>query len=429
MSLVRMVLSNYRCFKEPQEIELRPLTIVLGRNNSGKSALVRAPLVLHTGIHTSSPAPLDLDQLDEQMLESFTDLVHAGRSHGSIALGVGLATPDGPVTLAATIQDIDEYRMQVARLVELERTDGCFHFDWVQEEPLTMGEVRYRVSADRVSLVETRVGFHGLLPDPTTLGKTLSADHTTRLADLVGAVRDAYPSIRYVGPFRDRPTRRYRLPAHPPSDVGTAGENAAGILASDFVRQGGRLVERVNSALAEFLPGWSVRVAERAGVYAVLLRADGDSSLEINLADTGTGVAQALPLFVQRAKDTSEPPSRPTLEIVEQPELHLHPAAHGPLAQLYAGAVLSTPVRFLIETHSETFLLRIRRLVAEGVLDADQVAVHFVEHDHGAAQVRQIHIDDGGNLDYWPTGVFSEDYEETRALAAAQQAREADGAV
>ncbi|WP_208116367.1 AAA family ATPase [Paractinoplanes brasiliensis] len=63
MSLVRMGLNNYRCFAGSIDVELRPVTVVLGRNNSGKSALVRAPLVLSTGIDTDSPAPLDLDKV------------------------------------------------------------------------------------------------------------------------------------------------------------------------------------------------------------------------------------------------------------------------------------------------------------------------------------------------------------------------------
>lgn len=142
------------------------------------------------------------------------------------------------------------------------------------------------------------------------------------------------------------------------------------------------------------------------------------------MVDTGTGVAQALPIFVQRARDQLEPPTQDTLEIIEQPELHLHPAAHGPLAQLYAHAVVHRPqVRFLIETHSETFLLRIRRLIAEEVLDHEAVAIYFVAQRDGVAGIRRIEIDDAGNVDYWPAGVFSEDYQETQALVAAQLAK------
>ncbi|GAA0377222.1 hypothetical protein Acor_30670 [Acrocarpospora corrugata] len=63
MPLVRFSIENYRCFPKAQELELRAITVVLGKNHSGKSALVRAPLVLQTGIRTDSPMPLDLDRL------------------------------------------------------------------------------------------------------------------------------------------------------------------------------------------------------------------------------------------------------------------------------------------------------------------------------------------------------------------------------
>jgi predicted ATPase len=158
-------------------------------------------------------------------------------------------------------------------------------------------------------------------------------------------------------------------------------------------------------------------------MYSVVLTSRDDDTLSVNLADAGTGVAQELPIFVQRVVDILDPPRRPVLEIIEQPELHLHPAAHAALADLYLNAAERTGVRFLIETHSETLLLRLRRRIAEGAYPPDTVAIYFVDHRDGAATARRIRIDADGQLDYWPAGVFSEDYEETQALATAQLAR------
>jgi predicted ATPase len=141
------------------------------------------------------------------------------------------------------------------------------------------------------------------------------------------------------------------------------------------------------------------------------------------LADAGTGVAQELPILVQRVLDVLEHPSSSTLEIIEQPELHLHPAAHAALADLYLEAARNTGVRFLIETHSEALLLRLRRRIAEGSHSPESVAIYFVDQRDGASTVRRVRIDSSGQLDYWPEGVFSEDYEEARALASAQLAK------
>ena len=171
-----------------------------------------------------------------------------------------------------------------------------------------------------------------------------------------------------------------------PTQMGISGEHAASMLASDVARQQGRLVRKLNEVLGKDLPGWSIEVAERGGMYAVMLTSEDDNTISVNLADVGTGVAQMLPIFVQRALDLLSPPKKPVLEIIEQPELHLHPAAHGALADLYLNAAKRGGVRFIIETHSETLLLRLRRRIAEGQVDPRSVAIYFVEHHSGGAE-------------------------------------------
>jgi hypothetical protein len=421
MALVRMALNNYRCFAKGENVQLSPVTVVLGRNNSGKSALSRAPMVFQTGIRTDSPTPLDLDELSEDILDSFTDLIYGNRPHGNITVELDFSTsPDSLLKLTATVQHIDEYRTQVVSELAIDTLKGKALLAWEANDPPENST--YSITYNDQHFSHVAISFEGLLPS------TIS--HTGNIAELEQflresstAIRENYPSIRYFGPFRDRPNRRYRLPARMPSEVGIAGENAAGILASDIARQQGSLVEQVNRDLTQNLPDWKLDVVERGGMYSLVLTSHEDDTLSVNLADAGTGVAQVLPIFVQRAADALNPPKKPVLEIIEQPELHLHPAAHGALADLYLSAAQRTAVRFIIETHSETFLLRLRRRIAEG-LSPDMVAIYFVEHDGKSSQTRRINIDENGNLDVWPAGVFSEDYDETRALVAAQQERQ-----
>ncbi|GAA2209992.1 hypothetical protein GCM10009850_054510 [Nonomuraea monospora] len=87
MVLLRMAVDNYRCFRERQEIELRPITVVLGKNNAGKSALTRLPLLLETGIRTSSSLPLDVDALSDDPPD-FLDLVYGRKCASRAGAGV-----------------------------------------------------------------------------------------------------------------------------------------------------------------------------------------------------------------------------------------------------------------------------------------------------------------------------------------------------
>ncbi|WP_067180504.1 AAA family ATPase [Microtetraspora niveoalba] len=452
MPLARFSVGNYRCFPGTQEVELRPITVILGKNNSGKSALVRAPLVFQTGIRTDSPLPLDLDQLGESAPD-FLNLVHGGSPHGNVRLRLDFERVGAaPHSLSAEIQNVDEWGVQVVSRLILSAGSESTDVEWLdwldqQEEPGLRDPAdgySYVVPgmADAQGPAVATLPFRGLLPavrydDDLELvhdgpdRQAVACSDEPDLHGLVAAmavIRAEFDDIRYLGPFRQRPRRVHRLRSRASSVVGSGGELTMDILAHDSLRRGGALTSKINEYLAANLPGWKLAVRDHdQGVYTAVLRSTGNSGLEVNLADAGAGVTQLLPILTQRAVDAVTPPRRPTLEIIEEPELHLHPSAHALLADLFLGAIGESQVRFLIETHSETFLLRLRRRIAEGAVDHEDVAVYFVENTDGAANARRIRIDSLGNLDYWPRGVFAEDFEETRALASAQFGRsEAD---
>jgi len=150
-------------------------------------------------------------------------------------------------------------------------------------------------------------------------------------------------------------------------------------------------------------------------LFRIILHRGGS---KINLVDVGTGISQVFPLVLQRLAQGG---NQPKIEIIEQPELHLHPGAHGDIADLYIGASLNSKIQFVIETHSEVFLLRIRRRIAEGKMNPAHVVIYWVDDCDGISQIKKIEIDDKGDLSDWPTGVFSEDFEEVKAIRKASQ--------
>lgn len=421
MALTRFSLENYRCFPDRQEVELGLVTVVLGRNNSGKSALVRAPLVFSTGFDGQPDLPLDLERLGEGP-PSFQDLVYGGSPHGRVQLGFGFGAGDSRTDVTATVQNIDEWKSQVVSELSVRRGDASYALSWLPDDESSEEARKYMLFKDSLLSRVRRIDFRGLFPDPALVHELLDEHDARHLTDLSPV--SELDTIRYLSPYRDRPSRIYRVPARAPSNVGGNGEHAMGIIADDVLRRGGCLVRTLNGYLARNLPGWQLKVTERgSGMFSVeLVTTSAPQLITVNLDDAGTGVTQLLPILVQRALDEVRVPRREVLEIVEEPELHLHPSAHALVADLFLTAATreGSRVRFLVETHSETFLLRLRRRIAEGVILPEQVAVYFVEHDGDRADVRRIGIDQLGNVQDWPRGVFSEDFDETQALAAAQ---------
>jgi predicted ATPase len=173
--------------------------------------------------------------------------------------------------------------------------------------------------------------------------------------------------------------------------------------------------------LTKIVPGWRIEEIEAGPLWSTVLTRKG-SGVRVNLADAGTGLSQVLPILVQCALDERRGAhSAPALQIIEEPEMHLHPGAHAELADLYLSTAQATGTQFLIETHSETLLLRLRRRIAERKYPADMLAVYVVEQTDGVSVIRRVGVDELGDLgDEWPEGYFSQDYNEVRALASAQ---------
>jgi predicted ATPase len=145
-------------------------------------------------------------------------------------------------------------------------------------------------------------------------------------------------------------------------------------------------------------------------------------SVYSNLADAGEGIAQVLPVVIV-IKALQQKKSTPKLYIIEQPELHLHPYAHAAVAELMIEtAERKSDCHLLIETHSEAFVLRVRRALAENRLTPDQVRIYFIEEstdkDEGSI-IKPIVLNDRGTPDWWPDGIFTEAHREFQAIRKA----------
>jgi hypothetical protein len=220
--------------------------------------------------------------------------------------------------------------------------------------------------------------------------------------------------IAYVGPLRERPRRLYEVSGEAPVTVGVRGEAAPEII---FRKRGSELDQLVNEWINRFDFGFDLQCEDLSeGVFNVVLRRT-SSSPTVNLADTGFGLSQVLPLIVQGVYASPE-----SLMIAEQPEIHLNPKLQTVLADLFV-AVAKRNCAVVVETHSEHLLLRLRRLVAEGEIPPDDVALYFVEREGDESRVREVSIEKNGHIPDWPKGFFSESLRESLALAAAQDRR------
>ncbi|MPM91609.1 hypothetical protein SDC9_138740 [bioreactor metagenome] len=231
----------------------------------------------------------------------------------------------------------------------------------------------------------------------------------SRIEDLImmtGMVyREHLDSIVYLGPLRDYPERHYIFSGTSPMNVGKSGKYTNDLLFTDK-----SLINEVNKWLHRFNINYEMSVDEfknetMSDVYSMRL-IDKISNVSVSPLDVGFGISQILPIIVQSII------SRSSIICIEQPEIHIHPKLQAELGTFFSECIKNKN-QFIIETHSEHLMLRIQRLIREGIISNDDVSVIYIDRKSDGSKCIELRLDEEGDfIDEWPHGFFEEGYEE-----------------
>lgn len=428
LMLTAFSVQNYRSFAEPTRVELRPLTLLFGHNNAGKSALVRALPLLADSMRADATSPVDLDSpavreaIFGELLSKHTDsstLTFELEFEGGLKAAYDVTRPTG--SLSQSITSIRISHPEAGRMT-LESLSGA--------------GARYRLLREgSVTGAIVEDPFSGLAPTVLQVG---------HWPDGEGALREAYHRIiddlrvasyalnretLWLGSLRRYPDRFVRVrDGGARKRIAHDGHGVAQLLAIDELT-GKRLTAEVSAWYED-----EKTFARRLGVvqspddqFSVTLEPVGALGLRVNMADTGEGMAQVLPVLVAGVLAKQGGRGAPRLLALEQPELHLHPAVHAPLARWFCDmAATDAPPHTLIETHSENFLLGVQLQIVKGELPPDRVLVYWVQQlPDGRSKVTRVTFDDQGRPHGgWPPGVFSMDLELMREIIDRRRRRD-----
>jgi energy-coupling factor transporter ATP-binding protein EcfA2 len=352
-------LQGVKSFTSPQHMRLRPLTLVFGANGVGKSTLLRLPLLLLASVRPGVQG-LDLSAGGVEHGARVADLFPAIGAISTMRFALHLHPAAGKeLRLGADLQrwtDGTLERLRISKTLCGAR---------VEDIPFEMSSTTSR-------------RFFGWAP----------ADWDAQVLDVL---RQSAESILHLGPFRARPGTVFPMPISPSASLGHLGEGAPGLLAADQLWGSGALVAGVNDWYRKTF-GISVRV-DSQGQRAFLLMADLPEGGSVPFAALGSGMTQGLPAVVALCLGARE---EGRLICLEEPELHLHPAAHAPLGQLLVDVARLGQSTVLVETHSENLLLRVRRAVVQGELPREHLALYWVERRGSESTLRELSIDEDG---------------------------------
>jgi predicted ATP-dependent endonuclease of OLD family len=112
MPVARFSVENYRSFAMRAEVELRPLTLVFGRNSAGKSALLRVLPLLAEAARTSTTDPITLGTpLTRKAL--FEDIRSRLTRHPWMRFSLEFVPEPGGVGFTFKVSDALENKQQV----------------------------------------------------------------------------------------------------------------------------------------------------------------------------------------------------------------------------------------------------------------------------------------------------------------------------
>ena len=453
-SSIRLHLKHFRCFASHQTARIAPITILVGDNSTGKTTLLGASRMI-AGL-------LDPDSIDFNrepfVLGSYNQIATAQefRSKNKEYFSIGvegrirrsgwawwpLISKDNKRiydSLPQSTHYLDETKFEegnghpLASIISIGFGPHLIELD----RPLTVGNgwqsdhVFHSVSTygigDDIVRIERGEDIRNK-PHPTSLehdfqglvsaltrrawynqvdeyltgkyGDDRPQDRSQiEIRDLdhyIAALRDELSGWRIypIVPVRSSPERTYN-PKQPMPEP--SGDHIPMIL-SNMLQAGGTEWKRFKRDLSTFgqesglFLGVNIRRfgGELSDPFQIVLNISGDW---INVRDVGYGISQILPIIV----DTL---TQPTVKkfLFQQPEVHLHPRTQAALATFLIRRMLHCQQEFIVETHSDHIIDRIRIEVRDQRVDPRLVSLLYFERHGREVRINEIAIDELGNL-------------------------------
>ena len=407
MNLDQVTIRNFRCFGRPNPAELAPLTLLVGENSTGKTsflAMIRA--LWDVAYANREPdfmqAPYDLGSFEEIIHDPGPD-VHVADSfegHFRIADASSFSAIFKSSVGSAPVPWRRRVEARDGRAITVTQSNGSA----LSVRTRDAGEKswrRHQISKLSVPFVTRGSELAPLVFVVFDLGLKDKARNSW--IDLVSFASpfEQTPEPFAGAPVRSKVRRTYETgrPTHDPE-----GDSVPRYLANLSRRSKpgwdtlkGRLEEFASEA--GLFDGIQVaplggRAANPFQIEIMRRDAKGTAGGWRNLIDMGYGVSQVLPVVTEILREDA-----PSLFLLQQPEVHLHPSAQAALGTLFCEAATQDH-QLIVETHSDYLINRVRMDVRDKRVPVrpEDVSILYFERDGFGVQIHSLRVDEAGNL-------------------------------
>lgn len=437
-----LFLSDFKAFHK-EHIALKPLTVLIGENNSGKSSVLAAiRLLAQTAQHEDISVPLLLDGPFGDF-GGYRDVVHG--NHRGRPMTLGLTVPYLPRGQVLHREDRDarktitlscdfKYRLQrretILRSVKLQ-ADGETLISAVRSansERLTLQSVAgLNVPPTMRSPASLGFRMNHFVPLVNPLFTTSQSELARTLHERVRndrsfryagqSITNALRSVDVIGAMREAPLRTYLHTGTVGSRIGVSGENWGSFVALEGSgRERQTFMSDVRKWMRKAGIAQTLRAKWLSDRHYEIVVTHPVSGEEENISDVGRGTSQVLPVVIGgyrlRRGDTY---------LVEEPEIHLHPRAQAALGDYFLDLVAKNGVQAIVETHSEYLIMRLQQHVAAGRISPEDIIFYYLQATKDGKKLRTLRMTDEAVFeDPIPGGFFPQRMQEASNLAKAR---------
>jgi hypothetical protein len=427
---MQISVTDFRCFHVANDINVRPINILVGENSAGKSSFLAAVRFLLDLFRDDAKATFNKDPFYlgsyEQIAHyrggrfgrakefsfSFTDVLDRTHLERRARLfgRENFVLPEEQCTNISFFNN----RSQPA-ISELSFKSGPYGFTASLKDQVSL---KIFGPQGTIDLPTKRLrGYDPLVYDLSFIefllrdGRFLLRgpdEHHSAQEPLLAFINELYLSgkrnlpreVFASAPVRSKPSRTY----NPGESIPAADGEHIPFLLSQIKEFDKELWTEVARTLTQFGKASGLFEAvnvkrlsnTESGPFQLMVASGGSKS---NIIDVGYGVSQVLPILT----DLIRAPVR-SMFLLQQPEVHLHPKAQAELATFFTQMVKRKHHTLFIETHSDYLIDRFRTEARDGNFKPEDISILYFRRKGHDVTIHSLTVDAKGNVQGAPSG-------------------------
>ena len=402
MSIKKIGLKNFKCFEEV-EIDFSKITLLTGANSSGKSSLLYGLLAAFQS--KDFPFYLSLNGKYVNMGDFEEVAFQHGREH---LIGLNM-TVNNIVIETCWGLELTHNMPKLRSLKIAEVVKNAYYLEILPDQETYV--VKYKIIRNNEPISEqhsfkTIDDFLKIIDEHNKYetGDAEESLERTVWKMLTDAIKRSLDKIdknlNFFGSFRLQPERTYYQKAKAEDRVGQSGEGYIEQIV-EWDRYKSEKLEQLLSMLRSLRLLDGLQTKQLPGGRFELSVKVSDQGVWASLADVGFGVSQLLPMIVADLQLSEH-----STLLLAQPEIHLHPSIQASLADYFIKQTKTHSKHYIVETHSEYLLNRIRLAIVKGELEPADAAVYYFENSLAGTVTHKIEFTKDGQIKNAPQGFF-----------------------